>query len=212
MEGASSKPSPEISTTDHLQTPTDVTSAPNDDHLDEDNVMDEEGVDTELEDVPGAMVMPLEIPEPLRAMNSSEEEKQEETITTPDSDLRLPTLLSEPPQIYLPSPVKSTKEERVIRSPASARRSRSSSPADYPAITERSALMLVSLPIDSLHCVASFLSASEWANFGQANKAARKISQEIFRRVRMHGFKCATEVVSAWVSFHHFYGPRGSLL
>ena len=211
MEGASSKPSPEISTTDHLQTPTDVTSAPNDDHLDEDNVMDEEGVDTELEDVPGAMVMPLEIPEPLRAMNSSEEEKQEETIdeekgegetiTTPDSDLRLPTLLSEPPQIYLPSPVKSTKEERVIRSPASARRSRSSSPADYPAITERSALMLVSLPIDSLHCVASFLSATEWANFGQANKAARKISQEIFRRVRMHGFKCATEVVSAWVSF-----------
>ena len=58
----------------------------------------------------------------------------------------------------------------------------------------------MSLPIDSLHCVASFLTPLEWAQYGQTCNAASKICREIYRRVRMHGFRCATEVVSAWVS------------
>lgn len=59
---------------------------------------------------------------------------------------------------------------------------------------------VLSLPIDSLHCVASFLTPVEWAQYGQTCTAASKICREIFRRVRMHGFRCATEVVTAWVS------------
>ncbi len=61
-------------------------------------------------------------------------------------------------------------------------------------------LVLLSLPIDSLHSIASFLTPMEWKRFGQCNKATNKIGREIFRRVRMHGFRCATEVVTAWVS------------
>jgi Tub family len=59
---------------------------------------------------------------------------------------------------------------------------------------------LLSLPIDSLHCVASFLTPMEWAQYGLTCTTASKICREIFRRVRMHGFHCATEVVTAWVS------------
>lgn len=66
--------------------------------------------------------------------------------------------------------------------------------------TDYSASQLMSLPIDSLHCVASFLTPLEWAQYGQTCSSASKICREIFRRVRMHGFRCATEVVSAWVS------------
>jgi hypothetical protein len=66
--------------------------------------------------------------------------------------------------------------------------------------TSYSATQLMSLPIDSLHCIASFLTPLEWAQYGQTCTAASKICREIFRRVRMHGFKCATEVISAWVS------------
>ena len=62
-------------------------------------------------------------------------------------------------------------------------------------------MALSSLPIDSLHSIASFLKPLEWRNFGQCNKAANKICREIFRRVRIHGFRCATEVVTAWVSY-----------
>lgn len=61
--------------------------------------------------------------------------------------------------------------------------------------------LLLSLPIDSLHCIASFLSPAEWASFSQCSKGASLVGREIFRRVRMHGFRCATEVVTAWVSF-----------
>jgi hypothetical protein len=61
-------------------------------------------------------------------------------------------------------------------------------------------MFISSLPIDSLHSIASFLTPIEWRNFGQCNKKTNKICKEVFRRVRMHGFRCATEVVMAWVS------------
>ncbi len=80
------------------------------------------------------------------------------------------------------------QQKRILRSKKSERQ-RSSS------------LVLSALPIDSLHSIASFLRPIEWKNFGQCNKATNKICREIFRRVRMHGFRCATEVVTAWVSF-----------
>lgn len=64
-------------------------------------------------------------------------------------------------------------------------------------------MVLTSLPIDSLHSIASFLTPMEWKSFGQCNKATNKVGREIFRRVRMHGFRCATEVVIAWKFGQH---------
>jgi len=66
-----------------------------------------------------------------------------------------------------------------------------------------SSLVVSSLPIDSLHSIASFLISIELKNFGQCNKATNKICREVFRRVRMHGFRCATEVVTAWKFGQH---------
>lgn len=59
---------------------------------------------------------------------------------------------------------------------------------------------LLALPVDSLHCIASFLTPGEWSNLGQAGRGAANACREVFRRVRMHGFRCATEIVTAWVS------------
>ena len=58
---------------------------------------------------------------------------------------------------------------------------------------------LSSLPIDAQHCIASFLTPMEWSQYGQTCSAASMVGREIFRRVRMHGFRCATEVITAWV-------------
>jgi hypothetical protein len=66
--------------------------------------------------------------------------------------------------------------------------------------TQSSTPGLLSLPIDSLHSVASFLFAVDWSAFGQCCKGSNRACREIYRRVRMHGFRCATEVVTAWVS------------
>lgn len=60
--------------------------------------------------------------------------------------------------------------------------------------------VLLGLPIDALHAIASFLSPKDFCNFGLCSKGATKVSGDVFRRVRMHGFLCATEVVTAWVS------------
>lgn len=57
---------------------------------------------------------------------------------------------------------------------------------------------LYALPIDSLHSIASFLSPTEWRNVGETNRTGHRICREVFRRARLHGFKCATEVVTAW--------------
>eukprot|EP00980_Cylindrotheca_fusiformis_P019071 scaffold6433_cov125-Cylindrotheca_fusiformis.AAC.13 len=62
---------------------------------------------------------------------------------------------------------------------------------------------ILSLPIDSMHWLASFLGPTEWAKFGVCNKASNRTCREIFRRVQMHGFRCATEVVTAWKLGHH---------
>ena len=83
---------------------------------------------------------------------------------------------------------RSTNSKKSSRSISCDRQRRSSS------------LIISSLSIDSLHSIASFLIPIEWENFGQCNKATNKICREVFRRVRMHGFRCATEVVTAWVS------------
>jgi hypothetical protein len=60
-------------------------------------------------------------------------------------------------------------------------------------------LTLLTLPMDSLHNVASFLNTNEWCvEFSSTCSTACRIVREIVRRVRMHGFRCATEVITAW--------------
>lgn len=63
-----------------------------------------------------------------------------------------------------------------------------------------SSTFLLTLPVDALHAVASFLSPSDFSKFGLCSKGAVKVCRDVFRRVRMHGFRCATEVITAWVS------------
>lgn len=62
---------------------------------------------------------------------------------------------------------------------------------------------LLALPVDSLHCIGSFLTPKDWSSFGLANRGAGRACRDVFRRVRMHGFRCATEVVASWTRGEH---------
>lgn len=62
---------------------------------------------------------------------------------------------------------------------------------------------LLSLPNDSIHSVASFLSPSDLIALSCANTKSRRVCRTIFRTIRMHGFRCAVEVVSAWIRGAH---------
>jgi hypothetical protein len=61
-------------------------------------------------------------------------------------------------------------------------------------------LHILSLPLDSLHMVASFLEVKEWKTFGIASREASLACRDVFRKVKMHAFHCAVEVVTACVS------------
>mmetsp|Transcript_39652 Transcript_39652/g.95808 ORF Transcript_39652/g.95808 Transcript_39652/m.95808 type:complete len:1046 (-) Transcript_39652:72-3209(-) len=67
-----------------------------------------------------------------------------------------------------------------------------------PTVEAQQHRSILTLPIDSLHWLASFLLPSEWSSFGECSKPSNRICREIFKRVKMHGFRCATEVVTAW--------------
>jgi len=58
---------------------------------------------------------------------------------------------------------------------------------------------LLGLPIDALHAIISFLTPEDGCRFGLCSSAASEIFRGVLRTVRMHGFRCATEVVAAWV-------------
>jgi Tub family len=56
-----------------------------------------------------------------------------------------------------------------------------------------------SLPLDALHCIASFLTPQEWCyNFGTLNAGTRVQCRTVLQRVYMHAYKCATEIITAW--------------
>lgn len=61
---------------------------------------------------------------------------------------------------------------------------------------------LFSLPVDSLHCISSFCTPKDWTQLSLVSRAAHQVTKPVFRKVRMHAFKCATEVVSAWKLGH----------
>lgn len=59
---------------------------------------------------------------------------------------------------------------------------------------------LCSLPIDALHSVATFLQIEEWRNFGLVNRDASLACREVLKKIKMHAFHCAVEVLTTWVS------------
>ena len=61
--------------------------------------------------------------------------------------------------------------------------------------------VLFDLPSDPLHSIASFLSPTDWAAVSATSHAGRRVGREVVAKVRMHGFRCATEVVTAWVRY-----------
>jgi hypothetical protein len=67
-------------------------------------------------------------------------------------------------------------------------------------LSDVSEIRLLGLPSDALHSITSFLSPGDCCNFGVCSSGASKVLREVLRKVRMHGFRCATEVVTAWVS------------
>jgi hypothetical protein len=77
------------------------------------------------------------------------------------------------------------------------------SPVTLPSSAKREVTALLALPMDSLHHFASFLTPSEFTVVAQSSQTANRVFREIIRRVRRHGFKCATEVVTAWKLGHH---------
>lgn len=60
--------------------------------------------------------------------------------------------------------------------------------------------ILLQVPSDALHCIASFLTPTEWKAISCTSRSSQVACQSVFTRVRLHGFRCATEVASAWVS------------
>ena len=67
------------------------------------------------------------------------------------------------------------------------------------------ALLLNNLPIDSLHGIAGFLTCSEWSKFGQTCHTSNRTCREVFKRMKLHGFRCAMEVISALVRTYYHY-------
>lgn len=57
---------------------------------------------------------------------------------------------------------------------------------------------LLSLPLDSLHHVAGFLTPREWSRIGQTSWSGQAIVVQIWNRVWWHAFQCTTQVVAAW--------------
>jgi hypothetical protein len=60
--------------------------------------------------------------------------------------------------------------------------------------------VLLQIPSDALHSIASFLSPAEWKAISSTSRTSRAACQSVYTRVRLHGFRCATEVATAWVS------------
>ncbi len=65
---------------------------------------------------------------------------------------------------------------------------------------QKSTSLFSSVPLDALHCIGRFLTVEEWLTLSLINSEALGVCREVMNKVRMHGFKCAVEVVSAWVS------------
>jgi hypothetical protein len=149
----------------------------------------------DVDTIPGTQHTPKASSMPMHIVVESlpipaEEKLEEEDVMAHEISTNAPhysphTAYNQPVHKIHPSPISE------VVPPVPSWRQHTSSPT----------LKLLSLPVDSLHCIASFLTASDWAKFGQTTTIATPICRDVFTRVRMHGFRCATEVVTAWVSY-----------
>jgi hypothetical protein len=57
-----------------------------------------------------------------------------------------------------------------------------------------------SLPIDAIHAISSYCDGKSWMALCHTSKQWRGVGYEVWRKVRMHAFRCASEVLLAWVS------------
>ena len=62
---------------------------------------------------------------------------------------------------------------------------------------------LFSIPLDTLHTIATFLVVDDWRTFGLVSQEASNACREIFHRIKIHAFKCAVEVAIAWNRGEH---------
>ncbi len=57
-----------------------------------------------------------------------------------------------------------------------------------------------SLPTDAIHAISSYCDGKSWMALCHTSRQWRGIGYEVWRKVRMHAFRCAGEVLLAWVS------------
>jgi hypothetical protein len=57
-----------------------------------------------------------------------------------------------------------------------------------------------SLPIDAIHAISSYCDGKSWMALCHTSKQWRGVGYEVWRKVRLHAFRCAGEVLFAWVS------------
>jgi len=114
-----------------------------------------------------------------------------------------------PPQPLAASPLRS--QPRSMRS-GIAKQLSQSCPTNMPSAAAAVAfshssldvsLTLFALPMDAIHCLCTFLEVKELTHFGLINRSAALSCREVIRRVKMHGFKCAVEVVTTWNRGQH---------
>ena len=111
------------------------------------------------------------------------------TTIDPSGRTRAPTLLSplQEPELQPKSPIES--------SPPST-----STPPPRTAIAHTN---LQSLPIDALHCIASFMTPHEFVTqYGTLNRSTQQLCRTILQRVYLHAFKCWCELVVAYRYYH----------
>lgn len=57
-----------------------------------------------------------------------------------------------------------------------------------------------SLSIDAIHAISSYCDEKSWMALCHTSKQWRGVGYDVWRKVRMHAFRCAGEVLLAWVS------------
>jgi len=60
-----------------------------------------------------------------------------------------------------------------------------------------------SLPIDAIHAISSYCDGKSWMALCHTSKQWRGVGYQVWRRVRLHAFRCAGEVLLAWARGEH---------
>ncbi len=58
-----------------------------------------------------------------------------------------------------------------------------------------------SLPVDAIHAISSYCDGKSWMALCHTSSQWHRVGWEVIQKNRMHAFRCAGEVLLAWVSF-----------